>query len=114
LNEYNLIVSEVYSQENFIILQAITGFKGGAMHKLSRSYEKIDPDLAKCQTSGVGAVIPGTNREMYYCRIDNADCRYAMPVGFDYVCKHPESHAFLISEDADPEMSSLKRKGTGQ
>lgn len=75
------------------------------MHKTRRSYGNMDPDLTRCRTSSVGAVIPGANREMYYCRIDNADCRYAMPVGFDYVCKHFDSYEFLIPADADPEKS---------
>jgi len=70
---------------------------------LTHSCGKMEPDLTKCRTSSVGAVIPGTHSEMYYCRIDYAECRYAMPFGFDYLCKHPDSRAFLIPEDADPE-----------
>jgi len=58
----------------------------------------MDPELGKCRTSRVGAVIPGTALEMFYCGIENDDCRYAMPIGFDYVCKHSNNHAFAIPE----------------
>lgn len=77
------------------------------MHKLTRSGGNIDPDLSKCRTSSIGAVIPGTKHEMYYCRIDHADCRYAMSLGFDYLCKHPGNFVFRIPNDADPESSPV-------
>jgi hypothetical protein len=70
------------------------------MHKLTVTDEKRDPALDKYRTGKVGAVKPATTREMYYCRIDNADCRFVMPFGFDYVCKHLNSHQFLTPEDA--------------
>jgi hypothetical protein len=57
-----------------------------------------DPDLAKCQTRRVGALIPGVNREMYYCSIDNAECRFAIPFGFDYLCRHERNHTFTMPE----------------
>ena len=38
--------------------------------------------------------MPGSNKEMFYCSIENADCRYALSIGYDYVCKHSKSHAF--------------------
>ena len=78
------------------------------MQKLRRSYGRMDPDRARCRTSSVGAVIPGTKREMYYCGIDEGDCRYAIPVGFDYVCKHPDNHLFLSADEVDPAASPVK------
>jgi hypothetical protein len=69
------------------------------MNEIQDTYGKLEPDLNKCRTSMVEAVIPGTRRQMYYCRIDNADCRYARPFGFDYLCKHPENYAFPNPED---------------
>lgn len=75
----------------------------------THSCGKMEPDLAKCRTSMVGAQIPGSHSEMFYCRIDNADCKYAMPFGFDYLCKHPESLSFLIPEDADPDAPMPRR-----
>ena len=77
------------------------------MNKPGVSGGKVDPDLSKCRTSSVGAVIPGTRQELYYCRIDEADCRYAMAVGFDYLCKHPDCRVFSIPEDEDPETISM-------
>ena len=71
------------------------------MHKHSSPKEKDLPKMEKCQTRRVGAVIPGTAREMFYCRIDNEDCKFAMPFGFDYICKHLNSHEFLTPEDED-------------
>jgi len=62
----------------------------------------MEPDLTKCKTSRVGTPIPGTDSEMFYCRLDYAECRYAMPFGYDYLCKHPDSLSFLIPEDAEP------------
>lgn len=73
------------------------------MHDHARAYGTKEPDLSKCRTSAVGAVIPGTTSEMYYCRISNAECKYAMPFGYDYLCKHPDNRSFLIPEDADPD-----------
>jgi hypothetical protein len=73
---------------------------------LKRTGEKVDPDLSKCRTSSVGAVMPGANHEMYYCSIDHADCRYAMPFGFDLICKHQDGHTFVIPEDEDTETPS--------
>lgn len=71
------------------------------MHKSTIAKGKNDPDLDKCRTGSVGAVIPGTTREMFYCRIDNEECRFAMPFGFDYICKHLHNHEFLSPEDED-------------
>jgi hypothetical protein len=71
------------------------------MPKQDRYRGTQDPDLTKCRTSGVGAVIPGTTREMFYCRIDNEDCKFAMPFGFDYICKHLNNHQFLTVDDED-------------
>ena len=62
-------------------------------------YENRDPEFARCRTSSVGAVMPGSRKEMFYCSIEDADCRYALSVGFDYVCKHSNSHAFATAED---------------
>lgn len=61
-------------------------------------YEKREPDFAHCRTSSLGTVMPGTKTEMFYCSIDNADCRYALSVGFDYLCRHSNSHAFAVGE----------------
>lgn len=61
--------------------------------------EKRDPDLAHCRTRSVGAVMPGSGKELFYCSIENADCRYALAIGFDYLCKHGNSHAFALDED---------------
>jgi len=77
------------------------------MRRLTRSCGTMEPDLAMCRTSGIGTVIPGTDSEMYYCRLNNDDCRYAMSFGFDYLCKHPDNRLFLIPEDADPESFPL-------
>jgi len=71
------------------------------MHKSAPHKGAQDPDLDKCRTRRVGSVIPGTAREMFYCRIDNEDCRFAMPFGFDYICKHLNNHQFTTTEDAD-------------
>lgn len=62
-------------------------------------HEKKDQDFTLCRTSSVGAVIPGTRREMFYCSLDNADCRYALPVGYDLVCKHSKNHLFAVQEE---------------
>jgi len=43
--------------------------------------------------------MPGSRKEMFYCIIEDADCRYALSVGFDYVCKHSNSHTFATAED---------------
>lgn len=61
-------------------------------------YGRKDPVLADCVTTGVGKPIPGTSRELYYCTVLDAECRYARPLGFDYICKHPESHLFSAPE----------------
>jgi len=71
------------------------------MHKSARHKGTLDPDLDKCRTGKVGAVIPGSTREMFYCRIDNEDCKFAMPFGFDYICKHLNNHQFLTVVDED-------------
>ena len=71
------------------------------MLKNNRYRGNQDPDLNKCRTSGVGSVIPGTTRKMYYCKIDNEDCKFAMPFGFDYICMHLNNHQFLTVDDED-------------
>jgi hypothetical protein len=71
------------------------------MQKIASPDGKRDPALDKCRTRNVGTVIPGSAREMYYCRIDNADCKFAMPFGFDYICKHLNNHEFFTPEDVD-------------
>jgi len=58
-----------------------------------------EPDPTNCQTAEIGAVLPGTSREMYYCKIDNADCKFAMPFGFDYICQHLNNHGFSVPND---------------
>jgi hypothetical protein len=75
------------------------------MQKVRYGYGKMEPDLSKCRTSSVGSAIPGANVDMYYCSIYNADCRYAMPFGFDFICKHPENYTFEEPEDEDSENS---------
>jgi hypothetical protein len=55
---------------------------------------KADPDTHRCRTTSVGASIPGTGRELFYCGTDNTECRYARPFGFDCLCKHPDGHSF--------------------
>lgn len=74
-----------------------------------RSHGTMEPDLSKCRTSSVGAPIPGSREEMFYCRIDNGDCRYAVQFGYDYLCRHPESRSFRIPQDADPETPVCRR-----
>jgi len=74
-----------------------------------RSLGTLEPELSKCRTSIVGSTIPGTDCEMFYCRIYNADCKYAVPFGYDYLCRHPEGRHFLIPEDADPETPVYRR-----
>ena len=71
------------------------------MHKLASPKGKREPALDKGRNSCIGAVIPGTTREMFYCRIDNADIRFAMPFGFDYICQHLNNHGFLTPKDVD-------------
>jgi len=75
------------------------------MTKRIRSVGKVEPDIVNCRTSRVGALIPGTSREMYYCGIDNAFCSYARPFGFDYLCNHVNSQAYEVQEDADQEQA---------
>lgn len=74
-----------------------------------------DPDLRKCRTAPVGSVIPGTAREMFYCRIDNDSCRFAMPFGFDYICRHLDSHQFLsvLDEELGDVTAKLLADSTG-
>jgi hypothetical protein len=64
------------------------------MLKYARHTGSEDPDPGKCQTSRIGAIIPGTAQEMFYCRIDNEDCRFAMPFGFNYICQHLKTTVF--------------------
>ena len=71
-----------------------------------RNYGTNEPDLSQCRTSRVGSIIPGSKGTMYYCRIDNDECKYARPLGFDYICRHPDSHGFLMPEKDAPEISS--------
>lgn len=70
------------------------------MHK-SRHTGSQEPELDKCRTGKVGSVIPGTTREMYYCKIDNEDCKFVMPFGFDYICQHLNNHTFIVPLDED-------------
>lgn len=62
---------------------------------------KTDPDTTTCRTRRAGAVIPVAGTEMYYCGIDKAECRYAMQLGWDYICKHPENANFCRSEGTE-------------
>ena len=78
------------------------------MTKAIRAYGCLEPDIVKCRTSRVGALIPGTSRQMYYCGIDNAFCRYARAFGFDYLCQHVSNDAFEVPEDADSEQARDK------
>ena len=66
------------------------------MHKTRFYYGTVEPELTRCRTSWVGATIPGTSLDMYYCLNDNADCSYARAFGFDYVCKHADNHTFVV------------------
>lgn len=56
--------------------------------------EKSDPELSLCRTTSVGSLMPGSGKELFYCSIEKDDCRYALPVGYDYLCKHGNSHTF--------------------
>jgi hypothetical protein len=71
------------------------------MRRSDRNLGKQEPDTKKCRTDKVGARIPGTAREMYYCKIDNEDCRFVMPFGFDYICMHLNNHEFYAPPDED-------------
>lgn len=62
-------------------------------------YGNVEPELAHCRTTHVGAVIPGTTVDMYYCLLENGDCRYARSFGYDYVCKHVDSHTFAAKSE---------------
>lgn len=62
-------------------------------------HEKKDPELTLCRTNSVGAIMPGSGKELFYCTNETADCRYALPVGFDYLCRHGDSHAFATEKD---------------
>lgn len=64
--------------------------------------EKKEQQFAGCRTSSVGAVMPGSGRELYYCSLDEAECSYALPVGYDIVCKHPDSELFSKQQTALP------------
>ena len=66
---------------------------------LSFRQRKRDPEISRCRTRSVGATLPGTSLEVFYCGLDNADCTYALPIGYDYICKHSDNHAFTIIED---------------
>lgn len=57
--------------------------------------QKRDDRYGDCRTSSVGAVMPGAGLELYYCGLEETECGYALPVGYDVVCKHPESERFL-------------------
>lgn len=61
--------------------------------------EKKNPDFARCRTISVGAVMPGCGIEMFYCDIDYAECRYALQVGYDYLCRHKSNYAFAKTEE---------------
>lgn len=71
------------------------------MARWTRKNGSCEPTLDQCRTGRVGAVIPGTTREMFYCRIDNEGCRFAMPFGFDYICQHLQNHQFPVVDDED-------------
>ncbi|TSK07969.1 MAG: hypothetical protein FPO08_01255 [Geobacter sp.] len=66
-----------------------------------------------CRTSSVGAVMPGLGKELFYCCLDETECGYALPVGYDVVCKHPESELFQEQPAVRPPRRSeagLKKK----
>ncbi|GFO65702.1 hypothetical protein GMPD_36210 [Geomonas paludis] len=48
----------------------------------------------------MGAAMPGTNKLLFYCSLDEAECRYALPVGYDIVCKHPDCELFAAEDPA--------------
>jgi hypothetical protein len=68
------------------------------MDKGNNRYGKKDPLIANCRTRFAGAFIPGTTLPLYYCNIDEGDCKYARSLGYDYLCKHIDSHSFAIDE----------------
>lgn len=73
-------------------------------------YGSAEPDLDKCRTASVGATIPGTTVAMYYCLLDNADCRYARSFGFDYVCKHADNHLFALPRQTKREQVDTRSR----
>ncbi|WP_136513271.1 hypothetical protein [Geomonas edaphica] len=78
----------------------------------SRCQKRVDR-YGGCKTSSVGAVVPGLGRELYYCCLDETECGYALPVGYDVVCKHPESERFQERPTVRPARrseASLKKK----
>lgn len=73
------------------------------MNESARQPGKQEPDLKMCRTGRVGATIPGTTQEMFYCRIYNDRCKYARSFGsVEFLCQHPSNYTFPPSEEEDP------------
>lgn len=64
------------------------------MRKSGCRLKKRDRRIAGCRTKRVGSVIPGNGKPLFYCSLDETDCCYAFPVGYDVICKHPEPEQF--------------------
>ncbi|MBJ6800863.1 hypothetical protein [Geomonas propionica] len=71
------------------------------MRKSGCRLKKRGRCFSDCRTTSVGAVMPGTGKLLFYCSLDEADCTYALPVGYDIVCKHPDCESFATETPAD-------------
>ncbi|WP_239027904.1 hypothetical protein [Geomonas subterranea] len=49
--------------------------------------------------------MPGNGKLMYYCCQEEAECGYALPVGYDIVCRHPD--CALFAAEATPDFSAV-------
>lgn len=54
--------------------------------------------------------MPGSRKEMFYCNMEDPDCRYALSVGYDYLCKHSDNETFVERDDQDDTPAADKRK----
>jgi hypothetical protein len=87
-------------------------------------YRKEDPDPTSCRTSNVGAVLQASDRQMYYCLVDDIEsaevhyceiedyeCRYVLPSAFESIGKDPEEET-PYSAHAAPELPSIPSRET--
>jgi hypothetical protein len=98
----------------------VTSLKGWTkMIDFKPFYQKEDPDPVSCRTSNVGPVLDGSDRQMYYCLVDDIEstdvhyceiqdyeCRYVLPSAFESVGKDPEEE-IPYSAHAETELTSF-------
>ena len=56
-----------------------------------------EPIRELCRTIPLGVTIPGTDQELSYCSLENMECRYAKPFGYDCICLHPDHLTFKVT-----------------